>query len=100
MSSAKWRQFCLGLIVFITFTIMIIAIAIFNEFFIHIKTLPPIPTLSNRILSAIGGGKPRSCLAGWVQLSVEAAPGPHRQRHPVRTEDSGAADDNKMLREI
>ena len=36
-----------------------------------------IPTFGNRCLSAIGGGKQRSRLAGWVQLSVEAAPGPH-----------------------
>ena len=34
----------------------------------------------NRCLSAIGGGKQRSRLAGWMQLSAEAtppAPGPH-----------------------
>ena len=36
-----------------------------------------IPTFGNRCLSAIGGGKQRSRLAGWVQLSAEAAPGPH-----------------------
>ena len=41
-----------------------------------------IPTFGNRCLSAIGGGKQRSRLAGWVQLSVEAAPGPHGV-HPV-----------------
>ena len=35
------------------------------------------PTFGNRCLSAIGGGKQRSRLAGWVQLSAEAAPGPH-----------------------
>ena len=36
-----------------------------------------IPTFGNRCLSAIGGGKQRPRLAGWVQLSAEAAPGPH-----------------------
>ena len=36
-----------------------------------------IPTFGNRCLSAIGGGKQRSRLAGWVQLSAEAAPGFH-----------------------
>ena len=36
-----------------------------------------IPTFGNRCLSAIGGGKQRSRLAGWVQLSAEATPGPH-----------------------
>ena len=36
-----------------------------------------IPTFGNRCLSATGGGKQRSRLAGWVQLSAEAAPGPH-----------------------
>ena len=35
-----------------------------------------IPTFGNRCLSAIGGGKQQSRMAGWVQLSVEAAPGP------------------------
>ena len=35
-----------------------------------------IPTFGNRCLSAIGGEKQRSRLAGWVQLSAEAAPGP------------------------
>ena len=34
-----------------------------------------IPTFGNCCLSAIGGGKQRSCLTGWVQLSAEAAPG-------------------------
>ena len=44
-----------------------------------------IPTFGNRCLSAIGGGKQRSRLAGWVQLSTEAAPCPtgYRHRHPV-----------------
>ena len=37
----------------------------------------PIPTFGNRCLSAIGGGKQWSRLAGWVRLSAEAAPGPH-----------------------
>ena len=36
-----------------------------------------IPTFGNRCLSVIGGGKQRSRLAGWVQLSAEAAPSPH-----------------------
>ena len=36
-----------------------------------------IPTFGNPCLSAIGGGKQRSRLAGWVQPSAEAAPGPH-----------------------
>ena len=36
-----------------------------------------ITTFGNRCLSAIGGEKQRSRLAGWVQLSMEAAPGPH-----------------------
>ena len=36
-----------------------------------------IPTFLNRCLSAIGGEKQWSRLAGWVQLSAEAAPGPH-----------------------
>ena len=36
-----------------------------------------IPTFGNRCLSAIGGGKQWSRLAGWVQLSAEAASGPH-----------------------
>ena len=35
-----------------------------------------IPTFGNRYLSAIGGGKQRSRLAGWVQLSAEAAQDP------------------------
>ena len=35
-----------------------------------------IPTFGNRCLSAIGGEKQRSRLAGLVQLSAEAAPGP------------------------
>ena len=36
-----------------------------------------IPTFDNGCLSAIGGGKQRPRLAGWVQLSGVAAPGPH-----------------------
>ena len=36
-----------------------------------------IPTFGNRCLSAIGGEKQWSRLAGWVQLSAEVAPGPH-----------------------
>ena len=45
----------------------------------------PIPTFGNRCLSAIGGGKQRSHLAGWVQLSAEVAPAPHGvpPRHPA-----------------
>ena len=35
-----------------------------------------IPTFGNRYLSAIGGGKQRSRLAGWVQLSAVAAQDP------------------------
>ena len=53
VSSAKWRPLCLRLNVL------------------------KIPTFGNRCLSAIGGGKQRSRLAGWVQLSAETAPGHH-----------------------
>ena len=55
-----------------------------------------IPTFGNRCLSVNGGGKQWSRLAGWVQLSAEAALGPTKylQRHPVCTEDVGAADEN------
>ena len=55
----------------------------------------PIPTFGNCCLSAIGGGKQRSRLAGWVQLSAEAAPGPHGvPPAPPCAENSGAADEN------
>ena len=52
-----------------------------------------IPTFGNRCLSAIGGAKQRSRLAGWVQLSAAAAPGPHGVPpvRPMRTQ---------MMREI
>ena len=54
-----------------------------------------IPTFGNRCLSTIGGGKQRSRLAGWVQLSVEAAPGPHGvPPAPPCAENSWAADEN------
>ena len=55
-----------------------------------------IATFGNRCLSAIGGEKQRSRLAGWVQLSAEVAPGPteYRQRHPVHTDDSGTTNKN------
>ena len=54
-----------------------------------------IPTFGYRCLSAIGGRKQRSRLAGWVQLSAEAAPGPHGvPPAPVCAENSGAADEN------
>ena len=59
-----------------------------------------IPTFGNRCLSAIGGGKQWSRLAGWVQLSAEAAAGPHgvppapMQRIPERPMRI------KMIREI
>ena len=42
-----------------------------------------IPTFGNRYLSAIGGGKQRSRLAGWVQLSAEAADDPWPPRSTV-----------------
>ena len=42
-----------------------------SDIYIFIKL---IPTFGNRCLSAIGGGKQRSRLAGWVQLTAEAAP--------------------------
>ena len=41
-----------------------------------VLTQSTIPTFGNRCLAAIGGGKQWSSLAGWVQLSAEAAPGP------------------------
>ena len=47
-----------------------------------------IPTFANRCLSAIGGVRQLSRLAGWVQLSAEAVPGPH-------TENSQMFSDNK-----
>ena len=57
---------------------------------ISLKTIQ-IPTFGNCCLSTIGGGKQQSCLAGWVYLSAEAAPGPkeYPQHHSVCTEDSG-----------
>ena len=51
-----------------------------------------IPTFANRYLSAIGGGKQLSRLAGWVQLSAEAAQGPSPPRSIA--ENSGATDEN------
>ena len=61
------------------------------------RTVTPvrIPTFGNRCLSAIGGGKQRSRLTGWVQLSAEAAPGPHRHRQPA----DGNIDDAGNLHE-
>ena len=56
-----------------------------------------IPTFGNRYLSAIGGGKQRSRLAGWVQLSAEAGktPGPHGvPPAPPCAENCGTVDDN------
>ena len=54
-----------------------------------------VPTFGNHCLSAIGGRKQRSRLAGWVQLSAEAAPGPHGvPPAPPCAENSGAADEN------
>ena len=56
-----------------------------------------IPTFGNRCLSAIGGGKQRSRLAGWVQLSAEATPGPQWVAPApfcADTDNSGAADEN------
>ena len=49
----------------------------------------PIPTFGNRCLSAIGGGKKQSRLAGWVQLSAEAAPGRHRHPADENIDDAG-----------
>ena len=57
-----------------------------------------IPTFGNRCLSAIGGGKQRSRLTEWVQLSAEAAPGPHGEPPaPPRAENTWAADENIAL---
>ena len=56
---------------------------------------PPILTFVNNLLSAIGGEKQWSRLAGWVQLSAEMGPAPHGVPPvPHCTEDSGAADEN------
>ena len=40
-----------------------------------LRYVRPIPTFSNRCLSAFGGAKQRSRMNGWVELSREAAPG-------------------------
>ena len=67
---------------------------------VALKRCHTIPTFGNRCLSVIGGGKQWSRLAGWVQLSAEAAPGPHgvppapMQRIPERPMRI------KMMREI
>ena len=57
-----------------------------------------IPTFGKRCLSAIGGGKPRSRLAGLMQLSVETAPAwppkEYRRHHPIWAKDSRAVDKN------
>ena len=57
-------------------------------------TRATIPTFGNRYLSAIGDGKQRSRLAGWVQVSAEAAQGPWVLPAPPYAENSGAADEN------
>ena len=51
----------------------------------HLNAQFLIPTFGNRCLSAIGGGKQRSHLVGWVQLSAEVVTGPtgYRHRYPV-----------------
>ena len=54
-----------------------------------------IPTFGNHCLSMIGGGKQQSHLVGWVQLSAEAAPGPHGvPPAPPCAENFGAANEN------
>ena len=48
-----------------------------------------IPKFGCRCLFGIGGGKQRSCLAGWEQLSAEAAPVPPRVSPPPPCAHSG-----------